>query len=423
MSSIARKSLENFAVRISMQAFAIGGAITISRLLGPSGKGFFVYATTVLALILTATAGQSSAIAWQYAQRHRPSAALLRTMRALILFITVPLCAGLVLTGVFVHGERGFIAVAAALPFAVFAQSATGLFLADTDVRSINVQQVLTVAVPVAAYVPLLIWAHAGIAVVLALWAAGYALSAAYTALRLRPYERAGEPAVRPTLLREQVVYGVQVSLNSTVSYLNFRIDVFLIMLILGQSALGVYSIGIGIGEMLWQLSRPLTTASFGRIARGDRTAAAQATATCMRHSFALVLLAAVAAFFAAPVLVPIVYGRAFTEAAFVTRVLLPGIIAYSMMPALAAFFAQQLGQPRLPLLFSSVSMALCAGLTALLLPHYGIVGGAIATSISYVTAFAAAAWYFIRTTGATPAQLFVFSRADLLPYRALLHV
>ena len=40
-------------------------------------------------------------------------------------------------------------------------------------------------------------------------------------------------------------------------AFLNFRIDVFIIMFMLGHAALGVYSIGIGIGELLWQLSRP----------------------------------------------------------------------------------------------------------------------------------------------------------------------
>jgi Na+-driven multidrug efflux pump len=91
------------------------------------------------------------------------------------------------------------------------------------------------------------------------------------------------------------------------------------------------------------------------------------------------------------------------------------------MMPTLATFFAQQLGRPRIPLLFSTLSTILCAALTVVLLPRFGIVGGAIATSVSYCLAFAAAAIYFIRRTRIAPLQLFALSAADLAPYRSLL--
>jgi O-antigen/teichoic acid export membrane protein len=164
-----------------------------------------------------------------------------------------------------------------------------------------------------------------------------------------------------------------------------------------------------------------MVTAAFGSIARGTEAQAANTTAACMRHSFALVLLAAIVVFFAAPPLVPLVYGKQFAEAGLVARVLLPGIVAYSMMPTLATFFAQQLGQPRLPLIFSGISMLICAGSTVALLPHFGIVGGAAATSVSYCIAFAAAVTYFVHRTRIAPRRLFTLSRSDLEPYRALL--
>jgi Na+-driven multidrug efflux pump len=118
---------------------------------------------------------------------------------------------------------------------------------------------------------------------------------------------------------------------------------------------------------------------------------------------------------------VPLVYGPQFAQAGLVARILLPGIIAYSMMPTLANFFSQQLGQPRIPLIFSSLSTVLCAAITVVTLPRLGILGGAFATSISYVLAFGVAAAYFVRRTHIAPLRLFTFSRSDLRPYRSLL--
>lgn len=421
MSSIARKSVENFAARIASQAFSIVGAIVIARMLGPSGKGFFSYAGTVLAMLQMANAGQAAAIAWQYTKKGRPPGELLRAMTKILALLAVPAIAILVVIAVFVPEQRALLAVAAILPFALFAQSSTGFFLADSDVRMVNVQQILMSAASVTIYIPMLIFAHAGLTVLFVIWGGGYVAGAAYSYVRLRRYAKTDAQTRGAGIVKEQLVYGGQVSLNSAVAYLNFRIDVFIIMFLLGQTALGVYSIGIGIGEMLWQLSRPMTTASFGSIARGTESQAAYTTAACMRHSFVLVLVASIIVFFAAPPLVPLVYGAQFAQAGLVARVLLPGIIAYSMMPTLATFFSQQLGQPRLPLVFSSASTVICAVLTIVLIPHMGIVGGALATSVSYCIAFGAAVTYFVHRTRIGPRRIFALSRSDLEPYRALL--
>lgn len=421
MSGVARKSIETFVMRVAMQAFSAGGAIVVARTLGTSGKGVFAYAATVLGLVVMAAAGQSSAIIWQYGKQGRSPAALLRAMRKILAVAIVPLTAGLAIVAATVPGQQALFAVAAALPFALYAQSVAGLFLADGDVRVPNVAQIFPTVVAVFAYVPLLLFAHAGVATLLLVWVVGYALGAIYTAFEARRYRGMESGNDTGDITREQLSYGSQICLNGLVAYLNFRIDVFLIIFMLGQSALGIYSIGIGIGELLWQISRPMTTASLGRIARGTEAEAADATAKCMRHSFALVLLGAIAVYFLVPALVPLVYGHAFAFAAVVTRALLPGIVAYSMMPTLATFFAQQLGKPRIPLIFSIASTTICAVATAIMLPRFGILGGAVATSISYVVAFSAAAIYFIRRTGIAPHLLFTLTRGDLRLYQTLL--
>lgn len=418
MSEIAKKSAELFIARIIMQVCSVVGAIVIARTLGASGKGLFTYASSVLAMILTLNSGQSSAIAFQYAKRQCSPAAVLRVMIRILAAITIPGTIALALVGWLVPHQQSLLPVAIVLPFALFAQSATGLFLADSDVRKVWTQQSFPIVFSALVYMPVLIFLHASVWALFAIWAASYVGMALYTTFALRSYARrheGGEPDVR-----EQLSWAAQISLNSVVAFLNFRIDVFIIMFMLGQSALGVYSIGIGLGELLWQLSQPIATASFGRIARGSESEAADLTATCMRHSFLLVLLGAIFLGVVAPPLIPLVYGKTFALSGTVTRLLLPGIIVYSVMPVLARFYTQQLGNPRVPLMFSSLSMIICAVTTVLLLPRFGILGGAVATSVSYITAFTASAIYFVRRTGIAPRRLFAFTREDLVPYRSL---
>ena len=172
---------------------------------------------------------------------------------------------------------------------------------------------------------------------------------------------------------------------------------------------------------MLFQLTRPMVQASFGRIARGNRAEAIAATAACMRHSVALTLAAALVIAALTPLLVPLVYGKAFAGAVLVTELLLPGIVAYSMMGALATFFAQQLGEPKVPLFLRLGSAIICAVVTVLALPRFGIAGGAVASSVSYIITFSLGAAYFCRQTGTSPVRLFVLSRSDLHPYRSMM--
>jgi O-antigen/teichoic acid export membrane protein len=420
MSEIGKKSLQTFVLRIVMQAFGVLGSIVIARTLGAGGKGIFTYAVTALALIVAGN-GQSAAIAWQYTKRNRSPAALLRVMIWVLAVTSVPLVLSLVLIGWLAPGQRALFWVAVTAPLALFMQSSTGFFLADSDVRTTNVQQLFPGVAAVALYVPLLIFAHASVWILLGVWAASYAAGALYTLFHLHRYAAQDEGDDSGPLVWEQVKYAFQTGLSGLAVVLNFRIDVFLIIFILGQSALGIYSVGLGIGELLWQLSRPIVTASFGRIARGTEAKGAEATATAMRHSFALALLAAILIALLAPPVVPLVYGGAFAPAVLVTWLLLPGIVAYSMMGALSTFFSQQLGEPRLPLLFRLISIAICAAVTVVLLPHLGIAGGAIGTSLSYLISFGLAATYFVRRTGIPPHRLFLLAKGDLVPYRSLL--
>jgi O-antigen/teichoic acid export membrane protein len=420
MSTIARKSAETFAVRLFIQLCSVGAGILLARVLGPAGKGAFTYAATVLATAGMIYAGQSAAISWQYGKRRLPPLQVLGAATKLYAATVLPLVAGTAAVALFMPRERILLFVAVALPFSLLMQVSQGFFLADSDVRSVNVQQMFPTVLAAVLYAPVLLLAHRGLEGVLAVWVAAYAAGALFSTIRLSPIFKGQRLRAGAGLVREQLGYGSQISLNSVVSYLNFRIDVFIVLAVLGPRQLGIYSIGIAAGELLFQITRPINTAAFGRITRAGEAESAQLTATCMRHSMVLSLIFGAIAFAAAPMLIPLVYGSQFAPAGLVLRVLMPGVIAYSTMPVLATFFSQQLGTPRIPLIFSAISMVICGALTIATIHRFGIVAGALATSVSYVAAFIAATVYFSRRSGIGVKDLFLPRRGDVEPYRAL---
>jgi O-antigen/teichoic acid export membrane protein len=418
VSAIARKSLETFVVRGLSLASALVLGIVIARLLGPYGKGLYAYVIVVLTLMTTLAAGQSSAIAWQLVKGRQPPhevySALLRTVAV----FAIPTATVLIAIGVALPSQRVLLPVAAALPFALYGALVNGFFLSASDVRSGNIQALVLALVSLLS-VPVL-FLHGGLDGVLMVWVASYAAAAVSSMIRMRPYLAQAAPEKTEYPFKQQLLFGIKTALNALVEELNIRIDIFLVLLILGAGALGVYSLGIGIASLLWQLSRPIATAAFGRIGSSSEADAAQLTARCMRHSLAFVAAAAAVAFVVAPMLIVPIYGAPFAAAGNVLRMLLPGIVAYCLMPLLATFFTQQLGRPSIPLALSSISTVICAAATAALLPRYGIIAGAAATSASYVTAVAIGVVLFVRRTGISPAALFILNGDDVRRYAQL---
>jgi O-antigen/teichoic acid export membrane protein len=422
MSSIAKKSLETFAARVSMQLVSAAGAIFIARTLLATGKGDYTYAGTILGFAVMAAVGHTRAILWQYGRRGLPAPAVIRVMVFVVMLISAPMVLAMVLAGSLLSSQRSLLFVALALPFAIFSQSAAGIFLADGNVRTININQLFPYVAAPLIYVPLLIFSYRSIWVVFAVWAASFVLGGIYMMFSLRRYYRGARVAVdSKELAKEQLTFGSQACLSSLVQYLDFRVDVFLVMYMIGSGALGLYSVGIAIGEFIWQLSSAMISPSLKDIGGEDFARATEVTAKCMRHSFVLVFVAAVFVATLARPVVPLIYGPAFSYGAVLTIALLPGIVSYSMMPALSAFFSQQLGQPRVPFYFSALSTAVCAIVTILTLPRFGIIAAAVATSISYTTAFIAAAIYFTRVSGMSGSRIFAYSVDDLRPYYSLL--
>lgn len=420
MSTIAKKSAETFIARAISQVAVIAAGIAMARFLGPYGKGVYTYAATILSLMITLASGQSSAIAWQLSKGKQPPKLVYAAMLRTIVVFAIPISAALVIVAIALPAQRVLLTTAIALPFALYMALAGGFFLAASDVRGINLQTIITslfflLVIPVVAL-------HGSVTAVLVIWVVSYVAAAAYSTFRMRKRIAASttlEGGHYP--FKQQLFFGLKTTLNSFVEELNMRINLFLILAMLGTRMLGIYSVAVGMAGLLWQLSRPVATAAFGRIGSEPEASAAELTARCTRHSLAFVGVAAIVAFIIGPWLITLVYGPNFAAAGIVLRVLMPGIVAYCIMPLLATFFTQQLGRPSIPLMLSAISTALCAGVTAVLLPRYGMVAAAAATSVSYVAAVGIGAVLFMRRTGLSPLRVFILNGDDMRQYLHLL--
>jgi O-antigen/teichoic acid export membrane protein len=412
VSRFVKDSLQTLALSGINRILGIAVGILLARSLGPAGKGTIAYTAIALELFIVVMGGVTQAVTYQLARNGIAGGTVYAAMLRIVAGIALPAVAVITAVALLVPSQHDLLWVAAALPFATYGEATIGLLLGAQQVGATNVQRVLTgSAFNLAAIVAVAVF-HAGVAPVLALWVLGYIAAAAYAAVAVRPYVREGGSDAG--VLRDQVRFASKSGLAGVAGYINMRIDVVVVSIVLGPVALGVYTLALGLAEMLWQISQPLCWAALGRIAIAPAGEAATFTAKLTRHIIALLVPGAIVSFICAPFVVTFVYGPAFAEAGPALRWLLPGIVAYAIEIPLGYYIMVKMGRPLLIVGIQSASILACIAITLLTVRTWGIEGAAVATSATYVTVVATKAIVFMRATGIGPVELLFVNAGDV---------
>jgi O-antigen/teichoic acid export membrane protein len=164
----------------------------------------------------------------------------------------------------------------------------------------------------------------------------------------------------------------------------NLKLDLLLLERMASDAELGWYSLAASAAQLLWRVPAAVGIVLWSENAGValDRAGALRVL-RLVRVTTSLLVAAALVLAAAAGVLVPFVYGEAFTPSVLLIRLLLPGIVAMGAFNLLHYdLTARGLTRP------SSYALAcMVAGdvaLNVLLIPRYGAVGAAIAASFVY---------------------------------------
>lgn len=405
MSKFISDSARTFCSSVANQATGIAVGIVLARYLGPVGKGYIAYAAICVQLVATATGGIAQAVTYQYGACGLPGAAVYKAMRGIVGCAAAVTVAILVTMALMVPSQAVLLWAALAAPFALYVQATSGMMYAANRVSATNVQSlivgtgyaVLTLAAVVAF--------GSNYEIVLGVWAGSYVAAACYSWWIVRPYVADGAATSR-AIVWEQLTFGGKTSAAQVAASLNMRIDIFVVNAVLGAVALGVYTLAVAIGELLWQLGTPITVAAFPRIITAPPAEAAAFTAKLIRHILALVVPAAALLWVLAPTLITGVYGPAFRGAGDALRWLMLGMVAYAAEAPLGYYLLVRLKRPGLILAIQASSAVVCAAITIATVRSFGILGAAAATTVTYVAVVVVKAWIFHTATGISPAKL-----------------
>jgi len=417
--TLIQKIVRTFSTQIGCQIIAILAGVVVARTIGPSGKGFASYASTAVNLVAVFFFGFADSIFFQFGKQKHPArnvhAATIKIL-SIALLVLVPI---FIVIAVLVPSQRPLAAAAVVLPFALYAQMATPFLLVRDNILLTNIRA-FTQSLGTAVFtIPLLLFAHLGLAAVVGIWILFYIVSAIQSAIGVRTILANSPPPDKTTksLVPEQLHFGMRAAGASVAGYCNVRVNIVIVSVMLSTTALGWYTLAIACGEMLWQVSRALLWPALGRIGGDPFQESARLVARLTRNTLLIVGGLSVIAFVAGPWLIEHVYGKAFAPAGDALRWILPGLAAYAIEAALTQFIMLQLIRPVTLIWIQSVATILCAGLTIISIHTFGIIAAAASTSITYLLVTLALAAVFIKTTKIPFHQVFVIQREDLTHY------
>jgi O-antigen/teichoic acid export membrane protein len=232
---------------------------------------------------------------------------------------------------------------------------------------------------------------------------------------------RDGVAGLRPSaeLLREELRFGGRAILGTVAERLQFRADSFIVNAVDGVRATGIYSVTSGLAETLWYVPNALGTVMFSR-AVDPKADAGRIAAVLTRTTIAVALVTAIPAFALGPRLVRFVYGSAFSDAGVALRLILPGIVAYSVVAVLSRYIVGR-GRPGVGTLVLLAGLALNIVTNLILVPRFGINGAAASSSISYgLTAIVTLA-VFRHLSGRGIVETLVIQPRDVRALRSML--
>ncbi len=229
-----------------------------------------------------------------------------------------------------------------------------------------------------------------GLVIVVLMAEAAIVMAAFSRVFRGTPFRPRLEVAVAGPLLH----YGIRVYLYSVLLFLNYRLDMGLIRYYLDYEEVGYYATAVVLAELIWNLPNSLSFVLFPYITGATEEQKRILTLKVCRISTALVGSACIAVAAGAYPAIYVMYGAEFIPAVWPLLALLPGIFMMSVQQVLGVDLSAR-NMPGKVTIAALVGLVVNVGLNVLLIPRWGTVGAAVASSVSYGCVAGIVAYYY----------------------------
>ncbi|KJH74682.1 oligosaccharide flippase family protein [Pseudomonas gregormendelii] len=423
--------LKNLALsmgtKLAMIAVRLLRNVLLARILGPSERGLFALLSTLPELISAATSGGlNSAVGFQAAQ-HRPMGLLLSQV-----LVYGCLLAGL-LTLVVVALTRefgselditlqlGLLAwlLLLAVPLTVLKSGLLTLHNASGNVMAFNVLRLIESVAPLLLFLALFwMWKNAALEAALISWLAGLSmvvLTGWIWLKRAQPVILQWDRASQKELLR----YSARSHPDLLFQQVILRSDYLFIGALLGTTALGHYAMASAAAELLLIVPEAVTTPLMKNLLQQEK-GIEKLTPLALRLTATVMIGACLSMALIGEWLIITLFGVAYQPAYPALLALLPGLLGLCYMSILRLDLLGK-NRPGAISMLMGFSALLSLPLNLILIPAYGIVGAAAASSIAYLAVTVALLLLYCHLSRVPIWQTLIILPSDVAPMLQML--
>lgn len=185
--------------------------------------------------------------------------------------------------------------------------------------------------------------------------------------------------------MKRSLSYGLRSHMSNLVAFVNYRADIFLLSLLATPISVGLYHVAVQIVERLWILSQVMNAVLFPQFValHQEDVKRVELIAKAFKVVIILTLVASLLLSIFGYYAIGLFFGEDFLDAYYAILFLIPGVVFGAGSKILGNAIAAK-GKPEINMYTSVFAMVLNIILNIFLIPEYGFIGAAIATSISY---------------------------------------
>ena len=395
-----------------------------ARMLGPESRGIFTLIALFPASVITlAKFGQAQATVYFIRREKEDVGQVVANVLYLALACSLLLVLAIVLfreqlLGTVLKGASSW-SLAVVLPLVPLLLMESYLYAAlqATDrFKVYNTRLLAESVITLAAMTVVLVGFEAGLPGALAVVITVRAMMGAWvlwSVNRQTPISRGFDLA----LFRRMFRYGIKSHVQIIASHFHFKADIYMVAYFLNPAQVAFYSIAARLAEHLMYIPQSLGMAMFPRLAGSSEREVHLMTARACRQVLVISGLAAAVLAVTGRWFITLWYGRDFAPAAAPLPWVCGGIVMMSLYVLLSRNFTSR-NKQQVNIIAAYIALAGNLGLNFLLIPSQGIVGAAMATTVSYSVAAMLLLVFFLRESGLGLSEVLIIRRSDIDSWR-----
>lgn len=403
-ANIAQNSLIIFSSKIIVAFLLFLSGVILAREFGPEGKGIYDLFRSIIALTVACGAfGIGTASIYLLNRKKREFTQLFSNSLILGIFWGVILASLIYIFFIYfpslVTGltKQYILLLLLVIPFTLSHAYLLPFFLAKFQVTKWSILTILHAALIFLGITILVLILNYGISG--AIYAIAFSsfftfLLVLFFLLKLTPFRFHFDRS----LFREETKFGLKVYLGDIFTIVNFKLNLFIVNFFLGINNVGYYSIALNLAMILFFISYSFRQTLYPVWSLSEKKEVDKNTPRLARQVLILGTGIALFLFLIGKYFIIFVYGKEFYPSILSFYLILPGAVFMIFASIFFNnFFAQ--GKPHIASLILFSALIFNILLAVILVPLIGIIGAAIASSLSYFLAAILALSIFSKIT------------------------